>query len=75
MVSQYKFIAEIYTNISSFPFSQNDASFISVIKSLWKINEEVIEDMFPSFLDKESMQYLIEVSDFVCGVNDFIIKA
>lgn len=28
---------------------------------MWKINEDVTEDMFPSFVDKESMAYLTEV--------------
>jgi len=40
---------------------QHEASFITIIKNLWKINEEVVEDMFPSFLDTEAMKYLIEV--------------
>jgi len=29
---------------------------------MWKINEEVLEDMFPSFVDKESLSFLIEVN-------------
>ena len=41
--------------------SQNEASFITIIKNMWKINEEVLEDMFPSFVSKESLAFLIEV--------------
>jgi len=42
-------------------FSQNEASFITIIKNMWRINEEVLEDMFPAFLDKEALAFLIEV--------------
>lgn len=39
---------------------KNESSFITIIKNMWKINEEVTEDMFPSFVDRESMIYLTE---------------
>ena len=41
--------------------SQNEASFITIIKNMWRINEEVLEDMFPAFLDKDALTFLIEV--------------
>ena len=41
--------------------SKNEASFITIIKNMWRINEEVLEDMFPGFLDKEALAFLIEV--------------
>lgn len=28
---------------------------------MWNIHEDVTEDMFPSFVDKETMTYLTEV--------------
>lgn len=43
-------------------FSQNEASFITIIKNMWRINEEVLEDMFPAFLDKDALAFLIEVT-------------
>jgi hypothetical protein len=41
--------------------SKNESSFITIIKNMWNIHEDVTEDMFPSFVDKESMTYLTEV--------------
>lgn len=36
---------------------------------MWRINEEVLEDMFPAFLDKDALAFLIEV------IRDFSSKS
>jgi len=39
---------------------KNESSFITIIKNMWRINEEIVVDMFPAFVEKDEMNYLIE---------------
>ena len=57
-------LKHLYLKILKSEEQTTESSFISVIKSLWRINEEVSEEMFPNYLDTESKKYLIEVSIF-----------
>ena len=38
-----------------------ETSLVWIIKALWKINDEVTSEIFPSFLDEASIGFLIEV--------------
>lgn len=53
-------VSSFYTNIYDRQ-SKSNASCSWIIKALWKIGDEVKEQIFPTFMDKHTIKFMLEV--------------
>ena len=58
-MSIWKFFSK--ETLGSLSYAEREDTLVYIIKQLWKINEEVTEDLFPSFLEKSFLKFLFKV--------------
>ena len=46
--------------------NDNMKSYAWVLRALWKIGEEVKDDMFPAIFDNKAIEFFISVTDITC---------